>query len=214
MTVYTTRQLLTGAALAGVLALAAACSGASPSMSPTAPTASASSATASANFSPNPSCGGTDQPPCTCEQDPTQPACVDLGSGRFTGGGFQINDGDIKVTRGFTIHCDNILTNNLEINWAGGNNFHIDKESLITVSCTKPSVPNPPKADVSRIEATSPGTCNGLPASIRFILEDRGEPGAGNDRAAFFITGGCNLTLTERPIDGGNIQAHFDQPHK
>ena len=90
--------------------------------------------------------------------------------------GFQINDGDIKVTRGFTIHCDNILTNNLEINWAGGNNFHIDKESLTTVTCTKPSVPNPPDADVSRIVATSPGTCNGLPATIAFVLEDRGEP--------------------------------------
>ena len=128
--------------------------------------------------------------------------------------GFQINDGDIKVTRGFTIHCDNILTNNLEINWAGGNNFHIDKESLTTVTCTKPSVPNPPDADVSRIVATSPGTCNGLPATIAFVLEDRGEPGPGGDRAAFTITGGCSLTLTERPIDGGNIQAHFDQPHK
>jgi hypothetical protein len=54
MTVNTIRQVLTGAALASVLAFAAACSGASPSMLPTAPTAS--SASASANFSPNPDC--------------------------------------------------------------------------------------------------------------------------------------------------------------
>jgi hypothetical protein len=88
-------------------------------------------------------------------------------------------------------------------------NFHIDKESLTSVVCTKPSTPNPLDAGVSRIVATSPGTCNNLPATITFILEDRGEPGI-NDRAGFAITGGCSLNLSERPIDGGNIQAHVD----
>jgi hypothetical protein len=122
--------------------------------------------------------------------------------------------GDIKVTGGFTIHCDNLLTNNLEINWGGGNNFHLDKNSLVSPVCILVLPPNPPAAPVSRIVATATGTCNGLPADIAFVLEDRGELGAGNDRAAFTITGGCSLTLTERPIDGGNIQAHVDQPHK
>ncbi|HTM30419.1 MAG TPA: hypothetical protein VL263_03915 [Vicinamibacterales bacterium] len=54
MNLHVTRQLLTGVSLAGVMALAAACSGTSPSMLPTAPTAS--TASASANFSPNPDC--------------------------------------------------------------------------------------------------------------------------------------------------------------
>jgi hypothetical protein len=61
----TITRLLTGAALAGSFALAAACSGPSSSLSPTGPTASASAAS-SANFSPN---------PLTCEEDPTQPGC-------------------------------------------------------------------------------------------------------------------------------------------
>ena len=47
-------RLLAGTALATTLAVVAACSGTSPSMSPTAPTSSASSASAGANFSPNP----------------------------------------------------------------------------------------------------------------------------------------------------------------
>ncbi len=89
----------------------------------------------------------------------------------------------------------------------------MEKNTLINVACTKPTVPNPPAADVSRIVADAVGECNGLPASIHIILEDRGEPGT-NDRASFVITGGCSLNLSERPIDGGNIQAHFDQPHK
>jgi len=63
--------------------------------------------------------------------------------------------------------------------------------------------------------ASAVGTCNGAPATINFVLEDRGEPGT-NDRAELLISGAgtCNLNLTERTIDGGNIQAHFDQPHK
>lgn len=210
MTFQSLKPLFAGAAVAASLVFVAACSGTSSSMNPTAPTAAANSTAAGANFSPNPAC----LPPNTI--DPISGDCVppvDLASGRFTGGGFQFTDDDIKVTRGFTLHCDNILANNLEINWAGGNNFHMEKNTLINVACTKPTVPNPPAADVSRIVADAVGECNGLPASIHIILEDRGEPGT-NDRASFVITGGCSLNLSERPIDGGNIQAHFDQPHK
>ncbi len=217
MNAHITRQLLTGVALAGTLAFVAACTGASSSMNPTSPSATASAA-AGASFSPNPACGGTGQPPCPtpCEVDPTLPECTPESlDGRFTGGGFQINTGNVKVTRGFTIHCDNLLTNNLEVNWAGGNNFHMAKNTLTSVVCTRPVDPTPPAAPVARITASAVGVCNGLPATINFVLEDRGEPGT-NDRAALFITGAgsCNLNLTERPIDGGNIQAHFDQPHK
>jgi len=201
------RQFATALALAGALG-SAACSGTSSSMNPTSPSA-LSSASGGSNFSPNP-----DETP-TCETDPTLPECEVL-SGRFTGGGFQFDDSGAKVTRGFTIHCDNTLTNNLEVNWGGGNNFHIDKESLTGVVCTRPVDPTPPQAGVSRIEATSPGTCNKAPATINFILEDHGEPGT-NDRAQLIITGsapGCSLNISLRTISGGNIQAHFDQPHK
>ncbi len=196
MNVHTPRQLVTGVALAGTLAFVAACSGPSSSLNPTSPSATASAA-AGASFNPNPE-----------EVTPV--------SGRFTGGGFQIIEGavDVKVTRGFTIHCDNLLTNNLEINWSGGNNFRLDKNSLYPVVCdTYLAPPNPPAAPVNRIIATGTGQCNGEDADITFTLEDHGEPGT-EDRAALLISGGCTLDLPLANLDGGNIQAHFDQPHK
>jgi hypothetical protein len=52
---------------------------------------------------------------------------------------------------------------------------------------------------------------------ITIVLEDHGEPGT-EDRAYIAITGIPPLTFgsvaTPALIDGGNIQAHFDQPHK
>ena len=191
MNAHITRPLLAGVALAGTFAFVAACSGPSSSLNPTSPSATASEA-AGANFNPNPA----EEPPL---------------NGRFTGGGFQI--ADVKVTRGFTIHCDNLLTNNLEVNWAGGNNFHMEKNTLTSVVCSRPVDPTPPASPVSRIVASAVGQCNGLPANISFILEDHGEPGR-NDRAELIISGGCTLNLTLANLDGGNIQAHFDQPHK
>ena len=195
MNAHITRPLLAGVALAGTFAFVAACSGPSSSLNPTSPSATASEA-AGANFNPNPE---------GC--DPT----ISLCNGRFTGGGFQI--ADVKVTRGFTIHCDNLLTNNLEVNWGGGNNFHMAKNRLTSVVCSRPDDPTPPASPVSRIVASAVGQCNGLPANISFILEDHGEPGT-RDRAELIISGGCTLNLTLANLDGGNIQAHFDQPHK
>jgi len=58
------------------------------------------------------------------------------GTGGFTGGGHQVRLSDgIKITRGLTIHCDLLLSNNLEINWPAGNRFH-RLEHLETVACT------------------------------------------------------------------------------
>lgn len=193
-------RLLTGLSLAGMFAVTAACSGPSSLLTQTGPSALASSAgaAAGATFSPNP----TEEPP------PPPPL-----NGRFTGGGFQI--GAVKVTRGFTIHCDNLLTNNLEVNWPDGNNFHMSKNTLTSVVCSRPDDPTPPASPVSRIQASAVGQCNNQPATISFILEDHGEPGT-TDRAELIIAGAgtCNLTLPLSALDGGNIQAHFDQPHK
>src|SRR5688500_18374617 len=65
---------------------------------------------------------------------PTESCSPPVGVGRFTGGGFQVRVGDTRVTRGLTIHCDLILSNNLEVNW-GGNKFHMT-EHLQTVRCS------------------------------------------------------------------------------
>ena len=60
--------------------------------------------------------------------------CAASGTGRFTGGGNQVRVGAARVSRGLTIHCDLLLSNNLEVNW-GGNKFHMT-EHLTTVACT------------------------------------------------------------------------------
>jgi len=58
----------------------------------------------------------------TTNQDPV-PQPPPCGRGRFTGGGFQINDNDLRVSRGFTLHCDAILSNNFEVNWGRRQQF-------------------------------------------------------------------------------------------
>ena len=212
MNVHIPRQLVTGAALAGTLAFVAACSGPSSSLNPTSPSATASAA-AGASFSPN--CG-EDCPPPTC--DPKVTDCTPL-QGRFTGGGFQIS-GNVKVTRGFTLHCDAILSNNFEVNWAGGNNFHIDKNPT-NVRCSYVGDPTPPVADVNRIEIIGSGKLNGVSgARIHLVLIDNGEPGTqdqafieiGPVTAPILSVGGS--ASSPSTIAGGNIQAHIDQPHK
>jgi len=205
-------------ALAGVVGLAG-CSG-SP-MSSVSPTAASATAAGSGVVHTMPE---TD--PCATlvsinrvgtQTDVPPPECEPV-SGRFTGGGFQIDEFGVRVTRGFTLHCDAILSNNFEVNWDGGNQFHIDKNPTDVV-CTRNAAPNPPDADANRIEIVGTGRLNGVPgATIHLVLEDHGEPGR-DDRAYISINGGAALVVggsSAAPdlIDGGNIQAHFDQPHK
>jgi len=82
MKLHSTRQLLTAFSLAAALAVVAACSGPSSSMSPTAPTSvAAAAATGGANFSPNPTTPPPPPPPEVCER----PApWVDSGDGSGT----------------------------------------------------------------------------------------------------------------------------------
>jgi hypothetical protein len=185
------------------------------SVSPTAPSvAGGSSALGTMTFDTDP-CGATR---LSANNDEPEPEPCETVSGRFTGGGFQINDRNVRVTRGFTLHCDAILSNNFEVNWAGGNRFHIDKNPT-NVRCTRIGVPNPPAADANRIEIIGSGKLNGVPGSeVHLVLIDNGEPGR-NDQAYISINGGTALLVggsaaSPARIDGGNIQAHFDQPHK
>ena len=146
------------------------------------------------------------------------------GIGRFTGGGHQItviddSDNRVKVTRGFTIHCDLLLSNNLEINWQG-NQFHME-EHIKTVACTdSPEIIQfPPAAPVDTIIGVGKGRFNGVDGyTIEFTLIDAGEPGT-EDEAAFLIyetehPTNVVLDVQLQTITGGNIQAHYDQPHK
>ena len=148
-------------------------------------------------------------------------ACGDeeLAGGRFTGGGHQVRVGDVRVTRGLTIHCDLLLSNNLEVNW-GGNQFHMT-EHLQTVACTDdPAITQaPPPAPLDTLIGVGTGRYNGTDGyTIEFTLVDYGEPGS-SDRMAMKVYQTANpanvvLNVPLQVLSGGNLQAHYDQPHK
>ncbi|MEW5975671.1 MAG: hypothetical protein AB1898_07680 [Acidobacteriota bacterium] len=166
---------------------------------------------------------------------PTDCGGVSNGVGRFTGGGYQIlmseavlagakgaarrtvTDG-VRITRGFTIHCDLVLSNNLEVNWEG-NHFHMERHTSASCSDDPTIIQTPPKAPVDTIIGTGIGRYNNVEGyTIQFTLVDAGEPG-NFDKAALKIyetanPGNVVLDVPLQPIAGGNVQAHFDQPHK
>lgn len=137
--------------------------------------------------------------------------------GRLTGGGSILclqNGG--RVTHGFELHCGTGSNpegsnppepNNLEINWAGGNNFHLT--DLAVADCSGPEASTPP-APFSIMDGVGTGTLNQLPASIVFRLTDVAEPGAGADFGSFVIVQGGNIVLNCQGVleQGGNHQAH------
>lgn len=145
--------------------------------------------------------------------------CVAPGIGRFTGGGKQVIVGGADVTRGLTIHCDLRLSNNLEVNW-GGNRFHMT-EHLTTVACTDdPNIfQTPPKAPLDTLIGTGTGRYNGADGyTIQFTLVDAGEPGSSDKMAIriFQTSNPANVVLNVplQFMTTGNLQAHYDQPHR
>jgi hypothetical protein len=147
------------------------------------------------------------------------PECGRAENGRFTGGGSQVRVGDVRVTRGLTIHCDLLLSNNLEVNW-GGNRFHMT-EHLTTVECSDDPniIQAPPVAPLDTLIGVGTGRYNNADGyTIEFTLQDFGEPGSA-DRMAIKIYETANpanvvLNVPLQVLTGGNLQAHFDQPHK
>ena len=145
--------------------------------------------------------------------------CATQATGRFTGGGHQIRVDGVRVTRGLTLHCDLLLSNNLQINW-NGNHFHID-EHLSTASCSDDPdiIQAPPDAPIDTLIGVASGSYNNDPGyTAEFTLVDGGEPGD-FDMAAFLVyeTADPANVVLEVPfqyLDGGNLQAHYDQPHK
>jgi hypothetical protein len=214
MTLTVLRRCLGTVGVIGALALVAACSNGS---TPLSPTGQGSSTAAAFQDSGDPCDATTAFTDFSTNPDPLPPPPECDGTGRFTGGGFQINANDLRVSRGFTLHCDAILSNNFEVNWAGGNNFHIDKNPT-NVHCQFINDPRPPAAPVNRIDITGTGTLNGAPATVTLVLIDNGEKNGAPADQAYIAVNGNALTdgsvLSPAPIDGGNIQAHFDQPHK
>jgi len=141
-----------------------------------------------------------------------------LANGRMTGGGKQVEVGGVAITRGFTVHCDITLSNNIEINWTGGNKWHLDKP-IDTAQCfDDPNInQKPPKAPLDTFIGTATGRLNGVDGStLEFTFVDAGEPGR-DDMAALRIRDPNGVIVLDVPLSklsNGNIQAHYDQPHK
>jgi hypothetical protein len=140
------------------------------------------------------------------------------GTGRFTGGGKQIDVGGLSITKGLTIHCDLLLSNNLEINWKG-HQFHMLVHTSAICSDDPNIIQAPPAAPLDTMVGVGTGTYDGDDGfTVEFTLVDAGEPGT-SDKAAFKIYETANpsnivLNLPLTVLTGGNLQAHFDQPHK
>ena len=148
-------------------------------------------------------------------EEPPPDVC-NFVEGRMTGGGGQIIIGDVFVSRGLTIHCDILLSNNLEINWPG-NKWHIDKPLDAATCIDDPAYnPVPPRAPFDTFIGVGTGSLNGVDGSVvMFTFIDNGEPGR-TDRASIQIFDAGGALVLDVPLsllDRGNLQAHYDQPH-
>ena len=134
---------------------------------------------------------------------------IEVVNGRMTGGG-SVFKGNMRITHGFEIHCDLKKPNNIEVNWPGGNNFHMT--DLTSAVCTDdPGIDQrPPVAPLDTFRGEGTGKLNGVPgARIEFVFVDAGEPGK-KDTASIKIWDDVNNLVLE--VSGflrvGNHQAH------
>jgi hypothetical protein len=143
------------------------------------------------------------------------PIVIPSADGRMTGGGFTA--AGVKITGGFTVHCDITLSNNLEINW-DKNKWHLDKPITSAICLDDPNVdPTSPAAPFDTFIGEATGELNGVAGSlVKFTFVDAGEPGR-NDmvKLQIFPPGGGSpvLDIPLSKLDIGNLQAHYDQPH-
>jgi hypothetical protein len=137
-----------------------------------------------------------------------------VATGRFTGGGRNLGVGGLSVTTGLELDCDLTPPNNLEINWGGGDRFHM--EAFQTVTCLLIGNPKPPTAPINEMIGTGTGRYDGADGyTVSFTLIDNGEPGR-KDMLSFLIYETANpanvvLDLPLQSLTKGNLQAHLDQ---
>jgi hypothetical protein len=141
--------------------------------------------------------------------EPEVPTAV---PGRMTGGGSVFRLDGIRVTRGFEIHCDLREPNNIQVNWVGGNRFHMTE--LTSAVCTdSPAIDQLPRsAPFDTFTGTGVGTFRGDPgARIEFVFTDAGEPGRDDTASIKVYDVDNNLVLdVSGSLDRGNLQAHKD----
>jgi len=147
--------------------------------------------------------------------------CAPPKTGRFTGGGKDVAIDGLTVTQGLTLHCDLILSNNFEINWKdGGTNhqFHLLEHTFADCAEIVGNQP-PPAAPLDTLRGIGTGRYDGTEGfTVDFTLFDGGEPGTSDTiRIKIFETANPTNVVLDLPttfLTGGNLQAHFDQPHK
>ena len=148
---------------------------------------------------------------------PPQPSL----DGRMTGGTGKVEiTSNVYLTAGFTIHCDILLSNNLEINWPG-HKWHLSKPITFARCTDDPNVdPGQPDAPFDTFYGRGIGELDGVPNSlVTFTFVDAGEPGKIADRASIAVYNGPTTGYTRvlnvyNQAIKGNLQAHEDQPHK
>jgi hypothetical protein len=137
--------------------------------------------------------------------------------GRMTGGGSVFRIDDVRVTRGFEIHCDLREPNNIQVNWPD-NKFHMTE--LTSAVCTDTvAVQAPPQSSpFDSFKGTGTGRYNNQAgARIEFEFVDAGEPGT-SDTALIKVFDSNNTLVLDVPGDPnvsgfltfGNMQTHKD----
>ncbi len=104
---------------------------------------------------------------------------------RITGGGWRVTGSggeDVRSSGGFTLHCDILLSNNLQINWrdGGSNKWHINKVVDAAFCEDDPDfTPEPPAAPADTYVGVDVGKLNNStdPAGsvACWVFEDHGE---------------------------------------
>jgi hypothetical protein len=133
-----------------------------------------------------------------------------IEEGRMTGGGRIA--APFVLTHGFELHCNpSDGANNLEINWNGGNRFHL--ESVTDINCFDDATqnPKPPVAPFDVLELSGFGRYNGEPGAFVWVqLTDFGEPGKNDWATVVVYDADGNLVLDQT----GNLQVGNHQAHK
>ena len=133
--------------------------------------------------------------------------------GRMTGGGSVWTDDGMRVTHGFQLRCDaDDDRQNLQVNWGGGNKFHL--LDLVSATCLDTALDEEnPVAGFDTFTATGTGRYNGDPgATIELTFTDDGEPGVDDTATMTLRDAGGNVVLeVSGELRHGNHQAHRAQ---
>ena len=132
-------------------------------------------------------------------------------SGRMTGGGEVISKRGVKITHGFELRCPDVKgPNRLQVNWDGGNRFHLGSLSSIVCTDSADWEEGNPEAGFDTYRGIGTGKLNGVEgASIKFKFGDAGEPGVDDwFEIAIFDNSGTRVVSADTTLLHGNHQAH------